>query len=115
MGCPGGDGLKRIKIIFINVLFVTATTLLLRTIGLVFQVYLSNKIGPEGMGAFSVNPVGLLSVCNSGRRRHTPCSHPPGGPKKKLAGETGPGAFQAVTVALRYGVGLGSLWEQFCY
>jgi stage V sporulation protein B len=42
--------LKRIKIIFFNLLTLTATSLLLRTIGMSFQVYLSKKIGPAGIG-----------------------------------------------------------------
>ncbi|NLO88212.1 MAG: oligosaccharide flippase family protein [Firmicutes bacterium] len=100
--------MKRVKIIFINVLFVTATTLLLRTIGLMFQVYLSNKIGPEGMGLFQlILSVYYLSVtlAVAGIRLAV---------IRLVAEEAGrgnrPGAFQAVTVALRYGVGLGSLW-----
>jgi len=42
--------LKRIKIIFFNLLTLTAASLLLRTIGMSFQVYLSKKIGPAGIG-----------------------------------------------------------------
>ncbi len=37
-----------------NALILTATSLLLRTIGLSFRVYLSNKIGPEGMGLYQL-------------------------------------------------------------
>jgi stage V sporulation protein B len=42
--------LKRIKVIFFNLLTLTAASLLLRTIGMSFQVYLSKKIGPAGIG-----------------------------------------------------------------
>ena len=33
-----------------NAFIMTATALLLRTIGMFFRVYMSNKIGAEGMG-----------------------------------------------------------------
>jgi len=46
--------LKRVKLIFINVIFLTATALILRTVALFFQVYLSNKIGAEGIGLFQL-------------------------------------------------------------
>ena len=46
--------MKRVKLIFINMVILTATALLLRTIGLSFQVYLSNKIGPAGIGLFQL-------------------------------------------------------------
>ena len=35
-----------------NVSIVTATSLLLRTVGIFFRIYLSNKIGAEGMGLY---------------------------------------------------------------
>jgi len=35
-----------------NVFIVTATSLLLRTVGIFFRIYLSNKIGAEGMGLY---------------------------------------------------------------
>lgn len=46
--------MKRVKIIFINLLMLTITSLILRTVNISFQVYLSNKLGPEGMGLFQL-------------------------------------------------------------
>ncbi len=46
--------MKNVKILFINVILLTATSLLIRTIGLTFQVYLSNTIGAAGMGIFQL-------------------------------------------------------------
>lgn len=42
--------MSRVKTIFYNLLTLTAVSLLLRMIGLSFQVYLSSKIGPTGIG-----------------------------------------------------------------
>lgn len=50
--------LKRVKVIFINLLMLTITALILRTVNISFQVYLSNKLGPEGMGLFQL----ILSI-----------------------------------------------------
>jgi len=46
--------LKRVKVIFINLLILTVTSLILRTVNISFQVYLSNKLGQEGMGLFQL-------------------------------------------------------------
>lgn len=46
--------LKRVKTIFLNLLVLTATSLLLRTVGISFQVYISKKLGAEGMGLFQL-------------------------------------------------------------
>lgn len=37
-----------------NAFIITATSLLLRTVGIFFRVYLSNKIGAEGMGLYQL-------------------------------------------------------------
>jgi len=50
--------MKRVKVIFINLVILTTTSLLLRTIGIYFQVYLSNQIGAAGIGLFQL----LLSI-----------------------------------------------------
>lgn len=42
--------MKRVKLIFLNFLTVTGASLFLRIIGMSFQVYLSQKIGPAGLG-----------------------------------------------------------------
>lgn len=46
--------MKRVRLLFINMLLLTATSLLMRTIGLSFRVYLSNKIGSTGIGLFQL-------------------------------------------------------------
>lgn len=37
-----------------NAMILTATSLILRTVGIFFRIYLSNKIGPEGMGLYQL-------------------------------------------------------------
>lgn len=46
--------MKKIRIFAVNVLFLTATTLIMRTIGVSFNVYLSQKLGSAGMGLFTL-------------------------------------------------------------
>ena len=46
--------MRRVKVIFINLLILTITSLILRTVNISFQVYLSNKLGQEGMGLFQL-------------------------------------------------------------
>ena len=49
----GGDGVQKSTFIK-NTAILTATSLLLRTIGIFFRVYMSNKIGAEGMGLYQL-------------------------------------------------------------
>lgn len=42
------------KVLFINALILTGTSLLMKTVGISFRVYISNKIGPEGMGLYQL-------------------------------------------------------------
>ena len=49
----GGVGLKKITFLK-NAFILTATSLILRTVGIFFRVYLSNKIGAEGMGLYQL-------------------------------------------------------------
>ena len=37
-----------------NAFILTATSLLLRTVGMFFRVYMSGKIGAEGMGLYQL-------------------------------------------------------------
>ncbi|MDD4802758.1 MAG: oligosaccharide flippase family protein [Syntrophomonas sp.] len=46
--------MKRVKIIFINLLVLTVASLVLRTVNISFLVYISNKLGQEGMGLFQL-------------------------------------------------------------
>jgi len=46
--------MKPAKKLLLNTLALTAVSLLMRTIGMSFGVYLSNTIGPEGIGAFEL-------------------------------------------------------------
>ncbi len=50
--------MERGKTMLLNTLLLTATAILMRTVGMVFQVYLSNKIGASGIGLFQL----ILSV-----------------------------------------------------
>ncbi len=45
---------KHAKSIFWNALLLTAASLLMRTVGVSFQVYISNRAGAEAMGLFSL-------------------------------------------------------------
>lgn len=49
----GSVGLKRFTFIK-NAIILTATALLLRTIGIFFRIYMSNAIGAEGMGLYQL-------------------------------------------------------------
>lgn len=61
-----------------NAFIMTATALLLRTIGMFFRVYMSNKIGAEGMGLYQL----IFSIYVLGQHlchlRHLYRRHPPG-------------------------------------
>ena len=47
-------GKKRAGQIFWNAMLLTAASLLMRTVGVSFQVYISNRAGAEAMGLFSL-------------------------------------------------------------
>jgi stage V sporulation protein B len=48
----------------LNTLLLTATAILMRTVGMVFQVYLSKKIGASGIGLFQlILSVSMLAAC----------------------------------------------------
>ena len=46
--------LRKAKIFLINGFILTITTLLMRGVGLVFNIYISNKVGAEAIGTFSL-------------------------------------------------------------
>lgn len=46
--------MKKIKFFLVNGIILTATSLILRTIGMFFNVYISNKIGSESVGVFEL-------------------------------------------------------------
>ena len=45
---------KHARQVFWNAMLLTAATLLMRTVGVSFQVYVSNRVGAEAMGLFSL-------------------------------------------------------------
>lgn len=49
-----GDILRRTKLFFINGIILTSTSLLLRGIGLIFNIYVANQVGSETLGIFSL-------------------------------------------------------------
>ena len=46
--------MRKAKLFVINVVILTLTAVLMQTIGIAFNVYISNKIGAEGVGVFSL-------------------------------------------------------------
>jgi len=46
--------MKRVKLFLINALLLFGTSVLLRTVGVSFNIYISNKIGPSGMGLLTL-------------------------------------------------------------
>ncbi len=46
--------MKKIKLFLVNGIILTFTSLILRTIGMFFNVYISNKIGSESIGIFEL-------------------------------------------------------------
>jgi len=48
------QGADRLNRIFINALIIIVSSLLLNTVGISFRVFISNKIGTEGMGLFQL-------------------------------------------------------------
>ncbi len=56
--------MKRGRTMLLNTLLLTATAILMRTVGMVFQVYLSKKIGASGIGLFQlILAVSMLAAC----------------------------------------------------
>lgn len=49
-----GDFLKKVKVFLLNGILLTCTSLLLRSIGMFFGVYISNKIGTESVGVYGL-------------------------------------------------------------
>ena len=46
--------MRKAKLFIINVLILTSTSILMQTIGIIFNVYISNKIGSESIGLFGL-------------------------------------------------------------
>lgn len=49
-----GEALRRTKIFFINGTILTITSLIMKSIGMVFNLYVANKVGSEAVGVFSL-------------------------------------------------------------
>ncbi len=47
--------MRRVKRFILNATLLTSVTLILRTVGIGFNVYLSNKIGAQGMGLYTLS------------------------------------------------------------
>ena len=71
-----GDNLRKSKNIFINGFFLTLSALFVRGLGIVFNIYISNKIGSEALGIFtlvmSVYSF-FMTIANSGISLATTC------------------------------------------
>ena len=46
--------MRRAKLFFINGIILTSTSLLMRGIGLIFNIYVANQVGSETLGIFSL-------------------------------------------------------------
>ena len=46
--------MRRYKVFFANGILITLTSLLMRTVGVSFNVYISNKVGAEAVGTFQL-------------------------------------------------------------
>ena len=46
--------MKNVKKLLLNTLLLTATALFMRTVGMAFNVYLTNRIGSAGIGLFQL-------------------------------------------------------------
>ena len=46
--------MKRLRRFFLNAALLGATTILMRSIAVIFNAYVSGKIGAEGMGLYSL-------------------------------------------------------------
>lgn len=50
--------MKKAKLFIINSIILTSTSFIIRTVGMSFNAYISNKIGAEGTGLFQL----ILSI-----------------------------------------------------
>lgn len=46
--------MRRLKVFIFNGIILTATSLLMRTVGMFFGIYVSKKIGTEALGVFGL-------------------------------------------------------------
>ena len=46
--------MKKARAFLLNTMILTGTSLLLRTVGVTFTVYISNKVGAEGVGVYQL-------------------------------------------------------------
>lgn len=46
--------MRRVKVFLLNGILLTVTALVMRTIGMFFNVYISNKIGTEAIGVYQL-------------------------------------------------------------
>lgn len=106
---------KQAKTIFWNAMLLTAATLLMRTVGVSFQVFISNRVGAEAMGLFSLmsGVYGFaLTLATSGI--HLGVTHVVVDAIGKQQPERiRPAMFRAVLYALTLGVGASVLLVAF--
>lgn len=61
--------LRKVKVFLLNGILLTCTSLLLRSIGMFFGVYISNKIGTEAVGVYQLIMsvyMFAITIANSG-------------------------------------------------
>lgn len=105
--------MKRTKALFFNTILLTAVSFLMRSVGISFQVYLSKKIGADGIGLFQLTmSVSLLAltIATSGIRLAT---------TRLIAEELGAarpsGVKSAVRRCLIYSLSFGTLAALLLY
>lgn len=55
--------LRKVKVFLLNGILLTCTSLLLRSIGMFFGVYISNRIGAEAARGLPAYYVGVYAFC----------------------------------------------------
>lgn len=67
--------LRRIKVFIFNGIILTSTSLLMRLVGVCFNIYISKKIGSETLGVFSLLMSVYMFSITVATSRYKPCSN----------------------------------------
>lgn len=67
--------MRRIKVFIFNGIMLTSTSLLMRIVGVCFNIYISKKIGSETLGVFSlIMSVYMFSITVATSRNKSCCN-----------------------------------------
>ena len=68
--------MKRTKIFFVNGIILTITGFIMKSIGMLFGIYVSNRIGSEALGVFNlVMSIYLFAVTLATSGLHLACTY----------------------------------------